>query len=79
MDGLEVARRIRARADLRDLILIAATGHGELDDRRRSHLAGFDHHLVKPLDAERIEALLRPSPLPEDHMTGLPPNAAVPG
>jgi CheY-like chemotaxis protein len=61
MDGLEVARRIRARPDLHDLILIAATGHGEQEDRRRCHQAGFDHHLVKPLDAERIEALLRPA------------------
>jgi two-component system, OmpR family, response regulator len=58
MDGLEVARRLRARPELRDLILVAATGHGELDDRQRSLLAGFDHHLVKPLTPARIEAVL---------------------
>jgi CheY-like chemotaxis protein len=58
MDGLEVARRIRARSDLRDLILVAATGRGDQEDRRRSLLAGFDHHLVKPLRPESIEAVL---------------------
>jgi CheY-like chemotaxis protein len=61
MDGLEVARRIRARPELRDLILVAATGHGEQEDRRRSLQAGFDHHLVKPIRPELIEALLVPS------------------
>jgi PAS domain S-box-containing protein len=48
MNGYEVARRIRARPDGRDLRLIALTGWGQEDDRRRGREAGFDHHLVKP-------------------------------
>jgi CheY-like chemotaxis protein/two-component sensor histidine kinase len=58
MDGHEVARRIRRRPDCRDVTLIALTGWGREDDRRRSELAGFDHHLVKPADAGVLEALL---------------------
>jgi len=56
MDGREVARRVRREAWGRDMLLIAATGWGSDDDRRRSLEAGFDDHLVKPI---RLEELLQ--------------------
>jgi signal transduction histidine kinase len=58
MDGYEVARRIRSRDDGRDLKLIALTGWGQADDRERSHLAGFDHHLLKPADMSVLKSLI---------------------
>ena len=58
MDGYEVARRIRDRADNRELMLIALTGWGQEEDRRRSFRAGFDHHLVKPTDIDALRALM---------------------
>lgn len=50
MDGYEVARRLRQEEAPRDTVLVAMTGYGQEDDRRRSREAGFDHHLLKPAD-----------------------------
>jgi signal transduction histidine kinase/CheY-like chemotaxis protein len=58
MDGYEVARRIRAAPDRGRVLLIALTGWGQEDDLQRSRTAGFDHHLVKPPDVERLRDLL---------------------
>lgn len=58
MDGYEVARRVRERRDLDHVTLIAVTGWGQEEDQRRSREAGFDHHLVKPVDLEALRALL---------------------
>jgi PAS domain S-box-containing protein len=58
MDGYEVARELRAIPGLAAARLIALTGYGQESDRRRSSLAGVDHHLVKPVDLERLRALL---------------------
>jgi PAS domain S-box-containing protein len=58
MDGYEVAREIRARADGSTALIVALTGWGQEDDRRRSREAGFDHHLVKPADLETLERVL---------------------
>jgi signal transduction histidine kinase/CheY-like chemotaxis protein len=58
MDGYEVARRIRANPENRHISLIALTGWGQDEDRRRSVAAGFDHHLVKPADIEQLRQLL---------------------
>jgi PAS domain S-box-containing protein len=58
MDGYEVARRIRREAGLAGLLLVAITGYAEDSARRASREAGFDHHLVKPVDPEAILALL---------------------
>jgi CheY-like chemotaxis protein len=58
MDGHMVARRIRAEAWGRDVLLIAATGWGRADDRRRAIEAGFDHHMIKPLDLAELRNLL---------------------
>jgi signal transduction histidine kinase len=62
LDGYEVARRIRAEEWGKSVTLVALTGWGQESDRRRSHEAGFDTHLVKPLDPERLTALLAQLP-----------------
>jgi CheY-like chemotaxis protein len=58
MDGLQVARLISARPWGRRVKLVAMTGWGQDSDRRRSREAGFDHHLVKPLDMQELILLL---------------------
>jgi CheY-like chemotaxis protein len=58
MDGYEVARRIRRHPKLADLKLIALTGWGQEEDRRRTAAAGFDHHLIKPTGIEALRALM---------------------
>ena len=58
MDGYEVARRIRAQALARPPAIVALTGWGQAQDRRRAREAGFDHHLVKPADLGQLQALL---------------------
>jgi PAS domain S-box-containing protein len=57
MDGFEVARRLR-QSDNGAMTLAALTGWGQHEDRRRTAEAGFDHHLVKPVDMGEIDALL---------------------
>jgi two-component system CheB/CheR fusion protein len=54
MDGYEVARRIRQLRQAREILLIAITGYGQPNDRIRSQEAGFDHHLVKPVDIPQL-------------------------
>jgi signal transduction histidine kinase/ActR/RegA family two-component response regulator len=58
MDGYEVARQIRQQHRFREVTLIALTGWGEEADRQRSRAAGFDHHLVKPVDPEVLQRML---------------------
>lgn len=58
MDGYEVARRIRATAEYGRILLIALTGWGQEHDQRRSRAAGFDQHVVKPPDIDRLRELL---------------------
>jgi CheY-like chemotaxis protein len=58
LDGCEVARRIRQDPQHKDVLLIAMTGWGQEEDRRRTAEAGFDHHLVKPVDLGALQALL---------------------
>ena len=50
MDGYEIARQVRERPETQAVLLIALTGYGQDEDRRRSHEAGFNSHLVKPVD-----------------------------
>jgi PAS domain S-box-containing protein len=57
MDGYEVARRLRETPDLKHIVLAALTGWGQQSDRRRTAEAGFDHHLVKPVEAKALESL----------------------
>ncbi|MDO9436872.1 PAS domain S-box protein [Hydrogenophaga sp.] len=58
MDGFEVAHALRQTAQGRDAKLIALTGWGQPEDLRRSREAGFDSHLVKPVDVEALQGLL---------------------
>ncbi len=61
VDGYEVARRIRALGARRPF-LIALTGHGQPEDRQRAADAGFDAHLVKPVDPEDLARVLATLP-----------------
>jgi PAS domain S-box-containing protein len=58
LNGYEACRRIRNQVAAGRPIIVAVTGWGQQDDRRRSTEAGFDHHLVKPLDPRELERLL---------------------
>ncbi len=58
VDGYELATRLRQVFNQRKLTLIAATGYGQAGDYRRSREAGFDYHLVKPIDFTRLHAIL---------------------
>jgi len=58
MDGYEAARRLRRLPGLQRVRLAALTGWGQQEDRRRSKEAGFDVHLVKPVDPAALEGLL---------------------
>jgi len=58
MDGLEVARRVRQRLGSRELTVIALSGWGQDQDRRRSREAGIDYHMVKPVDLDELGRLL---------------------
>jgi CheY-like chemotaxis protein len=58
LDGYEVARRVREQPWGNGTVLIALTGWGQEEDRRRSREVGFDSHLVKPLDLDALSALL---------------------
>src|SRR5262249_33686320 len=58
MSGLEVARRLRTRWPTQPLLLVATTACGQAEDRRRTAEAGFDHHLVKPIDPHVLRSLL---------------------
>jgi CheY-like chemotaxis protein len=58
MDGNELARRLRADAQTGAIVLVAITGYGQEQDRRAAFEAGFDHHLVKPVDMDELATLL---------------------
>ena len=58
MNGYDTARRIRAEEWGKNTILVALTGYGQMNDLQKSADAGFDHHLVKPLDVDALMALL---------------------
>ena len=58
MNGYELARRLRAQPGMTHCILIAVTGYGQLHDRDDARDAGFDHHLVKPVDLVKLTSLL---------------------
>jgi signal transduction histidine kinase len=56
--GYEVARRLRAQPQTASCLLVAVTGWGQEDDRRRAREAGFDRHLVKPVELGQMEAII---------------------
>jgi signal transduction histidine kinase len=59
MDGFELARRLREQAGTTRITLIALTGYGQASDRDRTREAGFDAHLVKPIDPENLDSFIR--------------------
>jgi two-component system, chemotaxis family, CheB/CheR fusion protein len=63
IDGYELARKIRASSWGSGIVLIAVTGWGKEDDRRRAFASGFDYHLTKPIAAENIDAILQSASL----------------
>jgi CheY-like chemotaxis protein len=58
MNGYDVAREIRRRPGLQDTVLVALTGFGLTADRTRAEQAGFDYHLLKPVDLDLLRKLL---------------------
>ena len=63
MSGYEVARRLRDLPGFRDVFIVAVTGYGQDSDRRLSREAGFDHHLVKPVQPGILRDLIASAPL----------------
>jgi PAS domain S-box-containing protein len=59
MDGNELARRLRAQPETSRALLVAVTGYGQEQDRRAALSSGFDHHLVKPVNPEKLLSLLK--------------------
>jgi signal transduction histidine kinase/CheY-like chemotaxis protein len=58
VDGYEVARRLRRRKPRKDVFLVALTGYGQPEDRRKALDAGFDTHIVKPIDPNHLSAII---------------------
>ena len=58
LNGYEVARRLRNDGTLKQTLLVAVSGYGQEEDRKRSGQSGFDHHLIKPVDFNVLRALL---------------------
>ncbi len=70
LNGYEAARKIREQPWGKNMLLVALTGWGQEEDRRRTQQAGFNAHLVKPVDLDALQALLaRPD------LAGQPPPA----
>jgi CheY-like chemotaxis protein len=63
VDGYEAARRIRAQEWGNDVVLVALTGWGAEEDRRRTQEGGFDAHLVKPVDSDALARMLTEMPI----------------
>jgi DNA-binding response OmpR family regulator len=55
LNGYDLARRIRETSWGRESLLLAVTGWGQAEDKERSRVAGFDEHLTKPVDLDRLE------------------------
>jgi CheY-like chemotaxis protein len=58
LDGNELARRLRSHPDTSSMVLLAVTGYGQQHDRDKALDAGFDDHFTKPVDIDRLNALL---------------------
>jgi signal transduction histidine kinase/ActR/RegA family two-component response regulator len=71
MDGAELARRLRALPQTAHALLVAVTGYGQDSDRARTREAGFDHHLVKPIDLDKLHAVLEERTYAASTATGM--------
>lgn len=63
MDGYEVARRLRNLPHSDNMFLVAVTGYGQDEDRRRAYETGFNFHLTKPVEPAQLESLLASVPV----------------
>jgi CheY-like chemotaxis protein len=63
VNGYDVCRQVRRMPGGGAILMIAQTGWGQAEDRKRTHEAGFDHHLVKPMDPAVLIALLKALPV----------------
>jgi CheY-like chemotaxis protein len=72
MDGMELGSRLRRQPALEHLLMIALTGYGRDEDRRRSSEAGFDAHLVKPVDIAALNTLFAQYGAGSSVSSGLP-------
>lgn len=79
IDGFEVARTLRREPRFAGICLIAMTGFGAYADRERARDAGFDHHLVKPIDYGAFAQLLTNVAHPDDTAPGHDALALAPG
>ena len=70
MDGYELATRLRAMPQLDGVRLVALTGYGQTEDRSRTRGAGFDDHLVKPVDLPTLERIFAAT-APESRAPGM--------
>jgi CheY-like chemotaxis protein len=77
LNGYEIARRFRAEPNSDEVMLVALTGYGTPDAQERSRLAGFDHHLIKPVNAEALQEILRAEPFGAREPRRPPAAAAV--
>ncbi len=59
LDGYEVSRRLRSASGTRDALIVAVSGYGQDEDRRRSSQAGCDYHFIKPVDFQTLLGVLR--------------------
>ena len=75
LDGYQVAERLRAQPAYRKTLVVAVSGYGQDEDRMRSKAAGFDYHVVKPIDPAVINGLL--GSLRESRVSALPPENVV--
>ncbi|WP_303831584.1 response regulator [Asticcacaulis taihuensis] len=64
MDGFEVCRQLRSNPDLSGLRVVAQTGWGDAETRRKTQAAGFDDHMTKPINLDELLKLLRVDDLP---------------
>jgi CheY-like chemotaxis protein len=62
MDGYEIARRLKKNGRLDGALLVALTGYGQEEDRRRAEAAGFDLHLTKPVQPDRLREVVDRGP-----------------
>jgi len=58
IDGYEVARRVRREPGLNEVVLVALTGYGRDEDKQNAMVAGFDYHLVKPINPDTLDGLV---------------------
>jgi CheY-like chemotaxis protein len=64
MDGYELAQHLRARPELSNTLFIALTGYGQAHDPRHSRESGFQYHLVKPVDVDRLLKIVADGTIP---------------